>query len=406
MKILAIGLNYTPDLIGVAKYTTELCEELAARGHQLEVITAPPYYPNWEIPFAYSNGRRRRETLNGVLIQRTRLYVPKTPSGLKRLIHLASFAAAALPLAIRRARAIRPDIVFTVAPALFSAPVALAAARLSGARSWLHIQDFELDAAFELGLLKDAAARRLGERLERTLLGAFDRVSTISPNMLRLLEAKGVPPTRALEIRNWVDVDEIKTQVSTATAYRAELGISAQAPVLLYSGNISGKQSLHTVADALLLLARRRPDIVTIFCGNGPYRAELEQRCAGLDSVRFIDLQPKERFSELLATADVHLLPQKRGAADLVLPSKLAGMLASGRASIVMADPGTSLAEEVSGAGLAVPPDDVIALADAVIELLGNPVQRAQLGAGARRKAETLWRRSSIIDKFEAEALA
>jgi colanic acid biosynthesis glycosyl transferase WcaI len=358
------------------------------------------------VPDEYRGGRRRSETLNGVKVWRVPIYVPAHPGGATRLLHLLSFALSALPLALRRARALKPDMVLTVAPALFSAPVALWAARAAGAKRWLHIQDFELDAAFELGLLKGRRARSFGERIERAILSRFDTVSTISPRMVERLLAKGVAPTAALEIRNWVDLGAIRPLPSTDANYRRELAIPAGTPVLLYSGNMGAKQGLETLASAARILAQAHCPAVFLFVGNGPYRAQLEQQCQGLATTLFLDLQPAPRLCELLATADIHLLPQRRQAADLVLPSKLPPMLASGRPCIVLAEPGTGLAEEVGEAGMVVPPGDADALAAAILVLLGDGKKREQLAASARRLAETRWGREVMIDRFEAYALS
>jgi colanic acid biosynthesis glycosyl transferase WcaI len=403
LRILVIGLNYAPDLIGIAKYTAELCEDLASRGHTVEIITAPPYYPMWRVSKDYRAGRRDRETLNGVTVRRVRTYVPSQPSGVRRLIHLASFAIAALPLACHRARKLRPDLVLAIAPAFFSAPVALLAAQAAKAQSWLHIQDFELDAAFELGILKGNRTRRVGLRIERAVLRRFDKISTISPRMVDQLLAKGVAPDATLEIRNWVDINQIKPWPSTNTEYRRELGISVDMQVLLYSGNMGAKQGLDVVAYAARVFRERGHMAVFLLVGNGPFRPQLEASCEGLENVLFMDLQPAERMAELLATADIHLLPQRREAADLVLPSKLALMLASGRPSVVMAAAGTSLATEVAGAGTVVEPDDLEGWVAALENLAKHPDYQTALGLQARHRAETHWNRTSIMDKFEAE---
>jgi colanic acid biosynthesis glycosyl transferase WcaI len=399
-RVLVVGLNYTPDLIGIAKYTTELCEDLARRGFEVEVVTAPPYYPAWRVPDDYRSGRRREETLNGVRLWRRRIYVPAKPSGLKRLVHLLSFGLAAVGPAVRRARAMKPDLVFCVAPALFGAPAALLAARAAGATSWLHIQDFELDAAFELGLLKGGLARQLGQGFERALLKAFDKVSTISPKMVERLLDKGVASERALEIRNWVDVEETTPQPSSDTPLRRELGIPAKAPVLLYSGNMAAKQGLEVIAEAAEALERARPDAVFLLVGNGPLRPKLEALCEGRRNVRFMDLQPAARVPEVLATADIHLLPQRAEAADLVLPSKLAPMLASGRPVAAMAAPGSSLTAEVEGAGLIADPGDPGAWIATLIALIDDPALRRGLGEEGRRRAIARWDRRMVIDRL------
>lgn len=402
LKLLVVGLNYAPDFIGIPKYTTEMCEELARRGHQVTVVTAPPYYPAWEVPPPYRGGWRS-ETLNGVKLVRAPLYVPRQPTGKTRLLHHLSFAATSLPSAVLCAVRGRPDVVLAVAPSLMSVPGALIAAKLSGAKSWLHIQDFEVDAAFELGMLKGEGARRWAERLERALLLGFDRVSTISASMRQLLLRKGVKEEAALEVRNWVDVDAVTAWPSSNTSYREALNIPADHAVALYSGNMAGKQGLETLAEVAALLEARLAKVTLLLCGQGPLKGVLEAACVERTNVRFMDLQPIEKLPELLATADVHLLPQRAEAADLVLPSKLTGMLASGRSVVAMADAGTGLAIEVEGCGLVVPPGDGPAMADAVFRLSADETLRRQLSGAARERAEQRWRRSAVIDDLEAE---
>jgi colanic acid biosynthesis glycosyl transferase WcaI len=401
-KLLVIGLNYAPDFIGIPKYTTELCEDLARRGHDVSVITAPPYYPAWRVPEAFKGGWRH-ERLNGVDVIRAPIFVPANPSGLTRLLHLLSFSASALPVALWTAMRKRPDVVLCVAPSLLSAPVALAAARLSGAKAWLHVQDFEVDAAFELGMLKGEGARRVAQGVEGFLLRAFDRVSTISESMRRLLAQKGVADGAAIELRNWVDVDMIVARSDSQTRFREELAIPPDHTVALYSGNMAGKQGLEVLADVATRLEALGGKITLLLCGQGPLKATLQAGCAGLKNVRFIDLQPTERLPELLATADIHLLPQRSEAADLVLPSKLTGMLASGRPVVAMADEGTGLATEVEGCGLIVPPGDAQAMTNAILRLAADGALSRQLASAARERAEQRWRMSSVIDGFEAE---
>ena len=406
MRILVVGINYAPDLIGVAKYNTEFCESMAARGSEVRVVTAPPYYPDWKIPPGYRSRWYSRERLNGVDVLRAPIYVPSRPSGLKRLLHHASFLlSAAIPLlsiAIRW----RPDVVFAVAPSLLSAPLAGMAARIAGAASWLHVQDLEVDAAFSLGLLpKDATSHKLALRAERWILGSFDRISTISPQMIQCLQRKGLARETLYEFRNWIDTNAI-VPGSSQTSLRFELGLKPTDIVALYSGAMSNKQGLELIIEAASATRHSHPSLQYVLCGNGPVKPALIQMASGLDNVHFLDLQPQARISALLNTADVHLLPQKEQIADLVLPSKLAGMLASGRPIVAMAAPGTGIASEVEGAGLVIPPGDAQALADAVIALAQDATQRARLGAVARARAERQWDRASIIGSLEREFFA
>jgi len=148
------------------------------------------------------------------------------------------------------------------------------------------------------------------------------------------------------------------------------------------------------------------PQVTFVFCGNGAGRADLVARCQGLANVRFLDLQPAERLPDLLALADIHLLPQRADAADLVMPSKLTGMLASARPVVATAKEGTELAQVVQGCGLVVPPEDPAALAQAVLALAADPARRARLGAAGYAYALAHLDRDAVLQRFEADALA
>jgi colanic acid biosynthesis glycosyl transferase WcaI len=207
MKILLYGINFAPELTGIGKYTGELAAWLVSRGHDVRVVSAPPYYPAWAVSPGYSNAYRT-EAWQGVRLVRCPLWVPRQPGGAKRLVHLASFALSSLPVMLAQVLW-RPKLVWVVEPALFCAPAAVAVARLRGARAWLHVQDFEVDAAFDLGLLKGQRIRALVAGVERWLMRRFDVVSTISQRMHQRLLAKGVDAPEARLAVNWVDMAHV-----------------------------------------------------------------------------------------------------------------------------------------------------------------------------------------------------
>ena len=402
MKILIYGINYAPELTGIGKYSAEMAEWLAARGHSVSVVTAPPYYPQWRVHDGYRAGRYAREERAGVSVRRAPLWVPARPGGVKRLLHLASFALSSLP-SLLRAAAGRPDVILVVEPALFCAPAAWLAARLCGARAWLHVQDYEVDAAFELGLLKGAWLRRAVARAERWLMRRFDRVSTISERMLALARDKGVEPARAVLLPNWIDAQAITPDLDGG-AYRAQLGIPADAIVALYSGNMGGKQGLQVLADVTRRL-EGETRLWFVFCGQGPERAALQARCAGLARARFLDLQPAERLGELLCMADIHLLPQRAGGRPrhAVQADRHAGQRPSGglrrRAGHGTGGRDHALRPVDS-------PEDAAAMAEAVLSLAQDGAARAALGQAARRHALAHLHVDAVLGAAERELAA
>jgi colanic acid biosynthesis glycosyl transferase WcaI len=236
-------------------------------------------------------------------------------------------------------------------------------------------------------------------------LGLFDRVSTISPQMLRSLQHKGLAPEKLREFPNWVDTGMI-VPGSSQTELRASLGLKPTDIVALYSGAMSNKQGLELIVEAAGLTRQSHPALQFVLCGNGPMRPELMHMARELPNLQFLDLQPLDRLPELLNTADIHLLPQRAQITDLVLPSKLAGMLASGRPIIAMAAPGSGVALETEGAGRVISPGNAEALAAAVIALADDEASRKRLGTAARQRAEQKWDRSAIIRAIELELLA
>lgn len=404
MNILVLGINHAPEPVGIGPYTAGMVAALAGAGHRVRLVTAKPYYPAWKLTPAAGTTLYERERHGDVDVRRCPLYVPRNPSGTRRIVHHLSFALAALPPMLAAAARFRPDLVLTIAPSLLSAPIARLAAWLARARLWIHVQDFEVEAAFATGLIKGRGlVARLAHRFERAILRSAETVSSISPQMCRRLEQKGVAPERVLEFRNWADTERI-TPLNRPSDYRAEWGLGNR-HVALYAGNIGNKQGMEILVEAARRLAGR-DDIVFVVCGEGTNRAMLEARAAGLANIQFRPLQPADRMGALLGLASVHLLPQCAGAADLVLPSKLANMLASGRPVVATAAPATGIAREVEGCGLVTPPGDAAAMADAVAALIDDGPRAASLGAAARERAECYWSRRAILDGFVGRVAA
>lgn len=414
-RILIYSANFSPELTGIGKYAGEMAGWLAGRGYMVHVVTAPPYYPEWRIAEGYSASRYASETLSNeggggeLVVVRCPLWIPSRISGLKRILHLLSFSLSSLPVMLRQVFW-RPDLVLVVEPPLFCAPGALLVARLCGAKAWLHVQDFEVDAAFNLGMLKGSFLRRMVLAMERWLLRRFDRVSTISERMLARLDSKGLTAEKRVLFPNWVDTDQIfpmddlSPESSRGRGLRQKLGLSDDVVVALYSGNMGQKQGLEIVIEAARRLEASE-NIYFVMCGQGAAFERLHTMAEGLNNIMWLPLQPLERLNELLNLADIHLLPQRADAADLVMPSKLTGMLASGRPVVATAAGGTEVWSAVEGRGINTLPGDVSAFAEAIKVLADNKAQRSVLGEAGKRYAVEHLNRDAVLGRFEEELM-
>lgn len=399
MRILFVGINFWPEPTGIGKYSGEMAEFLQRAGHQVTVITAPPYYPHWNVQPPYRSWKYQKEVWNGVTIIRCPLYVPRRVTGATRLIHLLSFTFLAMPVILAEMFK-RPEIIFNVAPTLFSANVASYALKKNRNRNWLHIQDFELDAALSLGLLRRLPfIEKMARFWEKSVYRRFGTVSTISYAMLEKLKTKGVDAEKTAYFPNWIDPSRI-FPLTGENPYRKSLGFSANDVVLLYSGSIGQKQGIETMIETMRLLEQEK-QIHLVICGEGPGKAALVESARGLENIHFLPVQPAEQLNELLNMANIHVLPQKAGAADLVMPSKLLGMLASGRAVVAACPEGSELYRIVSQTGLVVPPEDPAAFAAAISRLASGKNLRDEMGEWGRIRVESDFSADRILNEIE-----
>lgn len=373
-KILIYSLNYYPEMTGIGKYNCEFAEHLADNGIDVTVLCALPYYPEWKIPLSYKSWKFSQEIINGVNVIRCPLFVPKQPNTLSRLIHLLSFSlTSAVRLFFLSKRNF--NAVFLVQPTLFCVPQTLFFCKVFGARSILHIQDFELDAMLGLGMMKQNFLVKQAFKLETYLLKKFDLVSTISNSMLEKVKNKGRVKLESVLFPNWANISSVKPNVS-ASFLREQLGILVDDRVVLYSGNIGNKQGIEVVLEAACELKSVR-NLIFLLVGNGAYVSKLKvlARELKLDNVIFSPLLSSEKLPALLSMAHIHLVIQKRNVADSVLPSKLTNILAVGGNAIVTAEKQTELgkiAEMYPGIYRLIPPEDSSSLTRAISEFLSQ----------------------------------
>jgi colanic acid biosynthesis glycosyl transferase WcaI len=266
-----------------------------------------------------------------------------------------------------------------------------------------HIQDLQVDAARELGILQQSELFAFLERLERYLLSRAEAVTTISLGMRSRLLDKGIPSSRLHLLPNWADLTRINPG-SRDNPLRRRIGLKPEETMVLYSGNLGEKQGLEIILESARL-TQKDPSIRYVVAGEGAAKSRLVElaRRAGLNQVLFLPLEPEASLPLLLAAGDIHLVVQKRKVADLVMPSKIANIMAAGRPFIATALPETELARVTvnSQAGLLIPPEDAHELAQAILKLAAKETTRQEMGHRARAYAEARLDREAILTRFE-----
>lgn len=401
MKIIIFGINYSPEITGIGKYTGEMGSWFAKKGHQVQVVTAFPYYPEWKILPSYKRKIWHKEHLDGALLYRVPLYVPKNLSSVKRILHEFSFVMAALPVFIKLCFGRRADIVFCVAPPFYLALLPLFYAFLKRTPLVNHVQDLQVDAAKELGMINNKYFLRLMFSLEHFILKKSTVVSTISEGMKKKIAAKGIEEEKLLLFPNWVD-ENVIIPLSKEQSLRNEFGLKHIDKVILYSGNLGEKQGLENIIE-IARFYRNEKDIYFLIVGSGGEKEKLQQLAEENDlrQVRFYQLQPYKKLAALLATADVHLVLQKRTAADLVMPSKLSGILAAGGCAIVTAEPNTYLYDVITQYQMCIvaEPESVISLKKSIDVAISTDLSIYK--SNARKYAEKYLSKEIVLTQFE-----
>ena len=343
MNLWLLSLNYSPELTGIGKYNGEMVEKLHKFAVEVEAIVAPPYYPEWRINQQYKSYLYKKEFVNGISITRCPLYVPSKVTTIKRLLHLSTFAMSSSIALLIKLFKNKPDIIFLVQPTLFCAPLTLLFSKLFGVKTVMHIQDFEVDAMFGLGMVSEGKVARFVRRTESWLMKKFDVVSSISYSMLENAERKGVDKSKLLFFPNWADTSFV-TPETDGSALRKNWGFAETDKVVLYAGNIGQKQGLEIVIEAAKSFENNK-SVKFVFVGAGAYVDTLQElaKASNLENVYFKPLQDWENVPAMLSMADVHLVVQKKGAADAVLPSKLTNILSAGGHALVTAEESTEL---------------------------------------------------------------
>ncbi|MEX2628179.1 MAG: glycosyltransferase family 4 protein [Ilumatobacteraceae bacterium] len=402
LRLVVLCPHFAPDTAPTGHVMTRIVGELAARGHEVHVVTALPWYRDHRVEAGWAGRWMRIEEVPWGSITRVHPFPGSDRRDLVR--RAAGFAGFSLLAGFAGLRAggwfRRADAVIAMSPPLTLGLTGWAVGRTRRAPLVFNIQDVFPDAAIETGAITDPRIAAVASWLERLSYRRAAAVTVLSDDLADNVRAKlpGPRRDRVHVIPNFVLTDELSPG-DRMTAYRRELGIGAE-PVVLYAGNVGFSQSLDLVVHA----ARELPGVTFLVNGEGAARAELEAAAADLPNVRFGAYQPADRLNELLATGDVHVVPLRRGLGRVSVPSKTYSILAAGRPVVAAIDPDTEVPRMLaaSGGGVAVGPDDPSAFVGALRDVLERPDLGASLGAAGRRWVESSASPAAVAASYEA----
>jgi colanic acid biosynthesis glycosyl transferase WcaI len=400
VNLTVIAPHFTPDVAPTGEVITSIVEQLVARGHRVHVVTSLPWYRHHRIEHGWHGRLVRHEDTGWGRVSRVHPFPTDKTNIPARAVAFGGFTVLATLVGLLRRQ--RPDAVLAMSPPLTLGLAGWLVARARRAPFVFNIQDVFPDVAIEAGVITGGRAIAAARALERFTYRRADAVTVLSDDLADNLRAKlrGAEQDRIRVIPNFIDTGRIAPG-DRLNDYRGEFGLGERR-VVMYAGNLGYSQPVGLVLEAARRLAGR-DDVVFVVNGGGSARPALEAEAADLPNVVFVDLQPRERLSEVLAAGDVHLVLLRRGFARSSVPSKLYSILAAARPLVASVDPGTEVARivEAAGAGTTVEPDDPDALVEAVLGLVDDAGRCVALGAAGRRFVETWPSPADIAERYE-----
>ncbi len=404
MRILYLSQYYPPEMGAPAARVSELSRRWVERGHEVCVLTGFPNHPTGIVPPEYRGRFLQTERRDGVEVVRSYVYATPNKGFAKRVAAFLSFALSSLLLGAWTRPARRVDVVVATSPQFFCAVSGYLLSRLKRVPFVLEIRDLWPESIVELGVLRrDAVVTRILVALELFLYRQADLLVSVTDSYPRTWVEQGIDPAKMRVVKNGVDLDFFRPG-RRDDPLREELGLG-DAFVVSYIGTHGMAQGLTTLVEAADRL-REEPDLLFLLVGEG---AEKEAVIAlarekGLENIRFLPQQPRDRIPALLALSDLVAVPLRRKALfTRVIPSKIFEIMAAARPILLGVEGEAAVIVEAAGAGYPVPPEDPEALAEVVRRVRSDPDEARRRGAAGRAYVEREFDRNRLADRFLAD---
>jgi colanic acid biosynthesis glycosyl transferase WcaI len=400
MRVVLLSQWYPPEQAPIGYMIQDLAQSLVAKGHNVTVITGFPNHPSGIVFGGYRKQWCLEENVGGVKIRRLYLCTSPSRGKIRRVITFLSFTmTSAYALLVHP----RYDLIFAVSQPLsvgFTLPIL---AKIRNAKLILNVQDLHPDVPIELGLISNPLLIRGLRFIEKYGCQSADGLAVICDKFRTHCVQLGAKEDSVAVIPNWIDLEEIKPG-SRYNSFRSEMGLLPEHIVVLYAGTIGLVAGAKIVLDVALLVRNKAPNLRFVFVGEGLAVAQLRAfvEINSLTNVLFAPFQNRDILSDVQAIADVSIVTLLRGKGRVSVPSKVLGYMAAARPVIASVDTDSETASLVthSGCGLVIEPENVAALARAIITLTGDGDLMTLLGNKGRRYLEDCYQKDKITGQY------
>jgi colanic acid biosynthesis glycosyl transferase WcaI len=399
--ITVITPFFYPEDTAIGLYTTQFSRFLEKKGYRVIVITGFPNYPQWSIHQNYRNlSSYYTETIDNIEIIRYKQYIPEIVNLKGRLIMMLDLFYGTF-INLRKVK--NTDLVICIVPFTICILPALFLSKFKKARFWIHIQDFEFDLALDSGIIKTNSLffklfKKFVNTFEKKMMNSAAIVSSISLSMMDKIKQKSIK-TESFYFPNWVSSEKINPDTSSTHSI-----INSHKFTLLYSGNIGEKQDWDFLKNLCNII---NPDenIEVVIVGDGAYKNNLKDKLKSFQFVHYFDPVPYVELNDLLCSASAHFLFQKIEVVDTIMPSKILGMMASKRPSIISGNKNSEVLTIMnkSEGGFYFSENDVRDVYKTILKLKNNSSLCEDIGQKARNYVLKTFSEQQILEDFNSK---
>ena len=400
MKILFFSHYYTPEGNAPATRVSALCERWVKAGHDVTVVTCPPNVPNGIIYDGYAN-KRTSEVINGVKVERVKLYIAANKGAVKRMFNFTSYFFKALFAALKLPK---PDVVIATSPQIFCGYVGVWYKRLRRVPLVIEIRDIWPESMGAVGAKIPWFAYWSLQLIEKAMYRKCDRLVTVGQGYFDRLAEKGVPKEKMSIVMNGTDL-AVYSPREKNTELLKKYGLEGKF-VVSYIGTVGmacGLEVVFAAAKYFNAEAHNRKEVVFVIVGDGACRAKLEEETKkiGLSNVVFTGRQPKSSMPDWVSSSDASLVHLKKTELfTTVMPSKIFESAGCKRPIIMGVDGYAKKLVMDAEAGLDMKPESAESLVECVKKLVDNPELCKQLGENAYNNIAKVHNRDKQADDY------
>ena len=396
MKLLILTQYYPPEIGAPQNRLHELAIRLKKKGVQVEVLTALPNYPKMEVFEEYRNRQEREETIEGITVHRSWIYVSPSKSIIARLLNYFSFVWSSY----WRGRRLQSfDYLMVESPPLFLGYSAMALSKKLNAKLIFNVSDLWPESAEKLGLVTNKGLLKMAYKLEKKCYKAATLITGQTQGIVNDIKQR-FPEKKVSWLPNGVDISFYDPDKIPDSDFRKVNGFKEEDVIFFYGGILGHAQGLEIIIEAAKGLENTNAQFV--IQGAGPEKEHLLalHKKYALKNIHFFDPVKKTEMPGILKSVDIAIIPLKK--LDLfkgAIPSKIFEALAMKKPLLLGVD-GEARKHfiENAKAGLFYTPEDVDNLKKQVLYFLENPNETKNMGERARNYVADVFDRNKIAE--------